>query len=150
LLCNLARFVHWPSNAFVATNAPLVIGVIGDAPLGKHLSELPDGDVIRTHPLVFKKFGPTEDLSNCQLLFISRSEKNYLDLVLKQVNGKPVLTVGDMPGMAERGVMMVVPEAVTNAITINLNVARSVGMKVSSKLLHLATIVSTAPPRARP
>src|ERR1051325_5772818 len=85
LLCNLARFVHWPSNAFAKTNDPLVIGIVGDDPLGKHLGELPNGEIIRTHSLVFKKFGPKEDLSDCQLLFISRSEKNYLDFVLKQI-----------------------------------------------------------------
>ena len=150
LLCNLARFVHWPGNAFASTNAPLVVGVVGDDPLGKHLSELPNGDVIRTHPLVFKKLGPKEDLTGCQLLFISRSEKNYLGVVLQQVSGKPVLTVADMPGAAELGVMVVVPEVASDPMTINLDATKSAGLKISSKLLRLASIVSTASPRSKP
>lgn len=141
-VCNLTRFTHWPSNAFRLDSDPLVIGIIGKDTLGRRLDDLVSGQVVRTHPLKLMRLLPGDDLSKCHVLFISSSEKDYLDIILAEVGDKPVLTVSDLAGLAERGVIVELPQR-DDRITVNLKNAESLGLKISSKLLGLARIVET-------
>jgi len=141
-LFNFTRFVQWPATAFASTNSPFVIGVVGDDPFGADLDDIVRGEIAHGHPLIVKRFGDDEDLSRCHLLFISRSKKEGLDLLLRRLAGQPVLTVGDTGGSAERGVMvnlLLVEGSIK--MEINPKAAAEAGLQISSRLLSLAKIV---------
>jgi len=104
------------------------------------------GEVVRGHPLVVKRLRADQDLQGCQVLFISRSEKNRLPELLKRLKGSPVLSVGEVGGFAEQGGMvnLLVPDK-TVKIEINQAAAEEAGLKISSKLLKLAHLVLNNP-----
>src|SRR5438132_13855673 len=71
-LFNFAHFVTWPSQK--SSDAPLVIGILGDDPFGSYLDETVRGEKVINRPLVIQRFGRSTELTNCNILFISQSE----------------------------------------------------------------------------
>jgi len=143
-LYNFTKFADWPAIAFESANAPFVIGIAGDDPFGEDLDDVVRNESVRGHPLVVKRFRADDDFTGCHLLFISRSTKDRLDAVLKQVRSRPILTISDTGGFAERGVMvnlLLVQGSVK--MEINRQAAEQTGLQISSKLLSLAQIVET-------
>src|SRR5882672_1690342 len=55
-LFNFAKFVEWPAEAFVETNSPFVIGILGDSPFGDDLAQTVVGKKINTHPITLQTF----------------------------------------------------------------------------------------------
>jgi YfiR/HmsC-like len=143
-LYNFTKFTDWPASAFSSTNAPLVIGILGDDPFGPMLDEVVRGEVVRAHPLVVKRLGADEDLRSCQILFISRSEKHRLPALLSQLKGSPVLTVSDASDFAEQG-GMVNFRLVQKTVKLEINQAatEAASLQISGKLLKLARIVQS-------
>src|SRR5450759_2091560 len=45
-LFNFAQFVEWPARVFPASEAPLVIGILGDDPFGAYLDDLVSGEKV--------------------------------------------------------------------------------------------------------
>ena len=142
-LFNFTQFVTWPAGAFAKPDAPLVIGIVGDDPFGAALDAAVEGGTSGTHPLRVRRFKGGEPMTDCQVLFISRSKSSALTRILESVRGQPVLTVGDMDDFANRGGMVRLL-TVNNKIRlrINLGAARTAGLEISSKLLRPAEIVN--------
>ena len=95
-LFQFAQFVEWPARAFHGAHDPLVIGVCGEDPFGSFLDEAVRGEKIGERPLVVRRYRRGEDIADCHILFISRSESGQLDQILARLKGRSVLTVGDM------------------------------------------------------
>lgn len=141
---NFTKFVEWPAPSLAATNAPFVIGILGEDPFGKSIDDIVQSEKVRGHPLVVKRLKSGDPLEGCQILFISRSEKENLEPLLKQLAARPVLTVGEVDGWAARGVMvnlMVVQG--TMKMEINRRQIDRSQLQASSKLLGLAKIVGS-------
>lgn len=141
-LYNLASFVDWPASAFERPDAPFVIGVVGDDPFGPVLDDVVAHEYVGAHPFVVRRFRRPEEATPCHLVFVSNSEfRRYRD-VLRHFRGRPVLTVGDLPGFAEAGGM--VGFGTQNArleLYVNPRAMREGSLDVSSKLLELAHII---------
>ncbi len=91
-------------------------------------------------------FSRAEDIKDCHVLFISRSEKDRYPAVLAAIQGRSVLTVSEIDRFAHNGGMInlvVVQESVR--FEINLQAAEQAGLQVSSKLSGLGTIVKGGP-----
>jgi len=41
-----------------------------------------------------------KDLRDCNILFVSSSEKEHIESVIDAMKGLPILTIGDAPGFA--------------------------------------------------
>jgi hypothetical protein len=143
-LYNFTKFVEWPATAFASNDAPLVIAVLGDDPFGPVLDEAIRNEVVRHHPLKVVRIRRGEPVPDCQILFICRSEKDRLEPILKQVHGKPVLTVADFAQAAERGASINL--VVTDRVKMEINPAAvaAAHLEISSKLLNIARTVSPA------
>jgi hypothetical protein len=143
-LYNFTKFTDWPASAFASSNAPIVIGIVGENPFGNTLDEIVKGEVVRDHPLVVKHLRAGDDLQGCQVLFICRSEKDRMALLLQKLKGQPVLTVSDAGDFAEQGGMVCFVLAnETVKLEINQAVAEESSLQISSKLLKLAHIVKS-------
>jgi len=141
-LFNFAQFVAWPTNAFPDAQTPLTIGVLGDDPFDAFLDETVQGEKVDGHPLVIQRYRNVEDVKNCQILFISRSESERMEQIFADLKGKNILTVGDMDGFAKNGgVIRFVTEENRIHFRINLEAAKNANLTISSKLLRLAEIV---------
>jgi hypothetical protein len=150
-LYNFTKFTDWPPGAFPSNNAPLVIGIVGEDPFGQVLDDLVRGEVVRGRPLVVKRLRADEDLRSCHVVFICRSEKERLPALLSRLKGSPVLTVGDFNGFAQQGGMVNLL-LVNKTVKMEINQAPAVeaGLQLSSKLLKLARLVTSSPPKNKP
>jgi hypothetical protein len=141
-LFKLARYVEWPVAAFADAQAPFVIGVLGDDPFDTALDEVVRGENVNSRPLVVRRFSRAEDIADCQILFISRSEAPRLAEIIARLRGRKILTVGDAEGFARAGCMIrFVIENNKVRLKVNLEVAEAANLTISSKLLRTAEIV---------
>jgi hypothetical protein len=142
-LFNFAQFVDWPPSVFASPDAPFCIGVLGDDPFGENLDEVVRGEHVGNRPIVVKRVRQVEDVEHCQMLYISRSESRQLGSVLARVRERPILTVADLRGFAENGgIIGFVMEANRVRLHVNLEAAQTAQLKISSKLLRTAQLVS--------
>lgn len=143
-LFNFSHFTDWPPEAFPDAKSPLVIGVLGRDSIGPLLDEVVRGEQVNDRPLQVVRFNRVEDITNCQILFISESESPRLAAILAKLDGRSILTVGDMDGFTEKGGMIRFM-TVNNHIQlrVNLEAIKAAKLILSSKLLRTAEIVST-------
>jgi hypothetical protein len=138
-LFNFAKFVQWPASALPDPASPVVIGVLGRNDFGDALEQTLHGKSIDTHPVLLKVFHTVAEVTNCQVLFISTSEKGRLDKTLGGLQGMNVLTVGEMDEFISAGGMVnFVIQDNRIRFEINNDAAEKAGLKISSKLLSLA------------
>ena len=74
-LFNFAQFIAWPGTVFTNTDAPFVIGILGSDPFGGALEDTVQGETVNSHKIVIERARTVADLKNCQLIFVSKSEK---------------------------------------------------------------------------
>ena len=164
-LMNFAEFVEWPEGAFGSASAPIIVGVIGEDPFGAVLDKMRD-KMVNGRKLEIKRFkGALEfrseetpgrrqsdvmdrrnkklqELKTCHILFVGASEKRFLPSILKPLQTSCVLTVGDMASFAHQGgVINFVKRDNKLHLEINLEAAEHARLKISSKLLNLATVI---------
>jgi hypothetical protein len=142
-LFNFAQFVEWPARSFPRPDSPLVLCVTGEDPFGAYLDDIVRGESVNGHPMEARRFRRGETISGCHILFISRSEEERLRQVVDGVKGQSTLTVGDFDGFTRGGGMIrFVMDRSRIRLRVNLAAAESVNLKLSSKLLRPAEIVS--------
>lgn len=137
-LYNFARFVDWPSSA--AGGASFVLCILGDDPFGGEINVIA-GKAVGGKTLQVRRLASAAAVSSCQMLFISASESGSLGQALAAARGRPILTVGDTPGFAERGVAInLYVDQSKVRFEINLDAAKRAQLNISSQLLKLARI----------
>jgi hypothetical protein len=145
-LFNFVQFIEWPPTAFTNATAPFRIGVLGENPFGQALEEIVKNESIRNRSLVIKYSRRVEDMEDCQLVFIGKSEKGRLAELLPKLNFKEKLIVSEIEGFARRGGMInFYLEGSKVRFEINQEAAQREGLKISSQLLSLARIIKSEP-----
>jgi hypothetical protein len=148
-LFNFAKFVEWPADAFEGPQDPVAICVVGKDPFGESLDSVVRGETVSGRPLVVRRPRNPEEIRECQIIFLARSERAYQDDVLSFVEGASILTVGEDEGfLTDGGIIRFLLEKNRVRFDINLTAAETNRLKLSSKLLRLAR--SVHPPQARP
>jgi hypothetical protein len=146
-LFNFSQFVEWPSQAFADPGSPIVICVLGSDPFGATLDEVVRGEVVKGRPLAVRRFKHIEELTDCQILFVSRSERERLQPILEKLKGRNILTVSDFEEFAgEGGVICFVLVDNKIRLRVNLGAAKAAGLTLSSKLLRPAQLVGPGEP----
>ena len=136
-LLNFARYVEWPTNSFSSSNSPIVIGVLGQDSLGRHLDEVVSGKSVETHPVQIRRARRISELTNSHVIFICASERPRASFL--RIQEKPILTVSDVDTLtATNGMILLKKKQGTMRFDINRELAEKVGLKISSKLLRLA------------
>jgi len=136
---NFVKFVEWPAPAYASPTSPTVIGVLGKNVFGDALEKIIHDKVVNHHPLQFKAFDSAEQVTNCQILFISASERNRFPQILAALRGKSILTVSDSdPFLHDGGMINFIIVNRKVSFQINNQTARQAGLIISSDLLSLA------------
>src|SRR5258706_6597553 len=102
-LFNFSQFVDWQP---AAAQTPLLIGILGDDPFGTFLDETVRGERVGERPIEIRRYRQLADIDTCNILFISRSENDRVEEILKAVQTRPILTVSDGDDFAKRGGMI--------------------------------------------
>ncbi len=140
-LYNFAKFIHWPDSAFSDAKAPLVIGVLGKNDFNGKLKPL-NGKKVRNRVIEVKYFNTHQEVKNCQLLYISKSEEKNLQQILKELTDQAILTVGETKYFVEfGGIIQFVTKRDRLRFSINLDVAQNKNIQIEAQLLSLAAKV---------
>lgn len=136
-LFNFAKFVEWPPSAFANTNTPLVIGVLGRDPFGSYLDDTVRGERVNHRPLLVQRFHNTEEIKQCHVLFISRSESHRLDEIVAGLKHRKILIVTDANGGNGGIAIRFVTDKNRIRFKIDPQAAKAANLVISSKLMRL-------------
>lgn len=143
-LYNFTRFIEWPESAFPGNASPLVIGVVGENPFGSVLEDLVRDKAANGHPLTVRRCRTADDMKSCHLLFVAGADDRDMVRILDLTRQAPVVTVGEAVPFARRGgAINFVLKDDRVGLEINRQAAQLAGVRISSRLLNLATIVRT-------
>jgi len=132
-------YVDWPASAFENSASPYIIGIVGTDPFNRILDGIVEGEKINGRPIEVRRFVDGK-VGNCHVAFISPSESGRVRSVLDKLKNRSVLTVSDVSGFAgEGGMIGFVTQANKIRFQINLDEAERAHLKISAKLLQLAT-----------
>ncbi len=140
----ITRFLEWPKKgSAVRREDRFVIGILGEDPFGAKLDDLYAGRRIKERPIEILRLDDPGKAGKCHLLFISGSEAERLPEILAVTGGKPILTVGDTDGFAEKGVLVnLVIEDDRLRFVINEAAFHEAGIRVDSLMLKVARVVA--------
>jgi hypothetical protein len=144
-LVNFARFAEWPTES-AEPDEPLTICVFGADPFGAILDKAVGGATVNGRKVMARRSSEASGLRPCHVLFVSAAEaQRYWD-ASASLAGLSILSVGEANGFAARGgVINFVVENNRVRFEINLQAAARARLRLSSKLLQLATLVEDAP-----
>ena len=137
------RFIEWPLASGVEdTTRPFILGVIGKNPFNGFLNQLYQNQRIKNKKVLVEYFNTPDEIDDCNLLFIARSEQNRISEILEKTKTRPILTIGDSDFLSARGV--IINLQVRNKkirFEINEKAARLSKLYISHLLLKEATII---------
>ena len=153
-LVNFVRYTDWPAQRFDGVSSPYVVTVVGEAAAAETIAAVAAAaGVIRGRRIVVRRVrfdartpaGERREairrLRASHAVFIASGDDADARLVLRAVQGAPVLTVSDVPGFAAGGGMLgLVRSGRTLAIEANPDAIRASGISVSAKVLKLARL----------
>ena len=144
VLYNALKFVEWPAEVLSEASPTITICVLGEDPFGVALDSI-RGKVIKGRTLEIRRLEGAQDPGGCQVLFISSSEKTRLAQIMQSLKDLRILTVSETKQFAELGgIINLTIEKNNIRFAINVDSAERAGLKVSSELLKLATVVREA------
>lgn len=142
-LYHFSTYIEWPAEAFPAEGEPFVIGVFGSDPFGSALDQIAATKNVSGHPIDVRQLASVSNVRGCHIVFVPRSASaTERDALLKNVNGLPVLVVGETDDFVERGghAQFFVEENRVR-FAFSADVAKRDDLKISSRLLSLAKII---------
>lgn len=142
-LCRCVSFIIWPNASFGNLDSPLVIGVLGEKPLGKALERACQKEKRPIKVLLLERFEKNKDIPFCHLLFIGESQKTHLPALLKRLKGKPTVTISSIAGFIELGGSIRLSRDKDQLRwEFNLSWAREAGVQINANLLRMGKIVA--------
>lgn len=143
-LYNFTKFIEWPPETFPSPEDPIRVGVLGDEEFEEVLRESLQEKEVAGRKIVVISLPKEQAPGPVHILFLGKSERGKAGQMLRQIQ-RGVLTIGDFPRFAEMGGVInfiLVGEKVH--FEINPEAAQRGGLKISSKLLKLARIVTAS------
>ncbi len=139
-LLNFTKFVEFPPDAFESPASPLAICVLGDDPFGSALDQVVEGNEVNGRKVVVERLQRVPRPKSCQVLFISRQEKDVSEIL--HALGPGVLTVSDRPGfLRQGGIIEFAIDGGRVRFDINRRAAADASLVLSARLLMVARSV---------
>lgn len=133
-------YVEWPAAAFDGPGAPFTIGILGDDPFDGTLDQIVQNRTVQGRPVAIKRFHRVDEVRGVQILYLSASEAGRWQKDLEDLRGMTILTVSDQARQPGAVITFVLQDKKVR-FEIDQDAAGRSGLKLSSKLLSLATSV---------
>ena len=135
---NAVRFVTWPAAALGSADSPLVVGILGDNPFGSTLEAVVKGETVQQRRIVVRRVS-LQEAGSVHVLFISHSERDHLERILRTLGVSSVLTISEIDHFTQNGGMLGL-DLVGGKIRfeVDADAADSAQLKISSQFLLLA------------
>lgn len=141
LIYKLLKFVDWPDQVFADATQPIALCVVGGDPFEGSLHALSSRQV-HGRKLDVRIVGHAPEATACQAVFVVAGKPEQVDDHLKELAGRPILTIGDREGFADRGgVVEIAQRGSRLSFVINIDAARRAALRLAAPLLALATVV---------
>jgi hypothetical protein len=138
---NFSQFIEWPDTAFENNDAPFIVAVVGTNPFHGLLDRAFAGKRIGARRAVVQHFDSIDQVGPCQILFIPATSDDSLTQLIKKIQDRPILTIGENENLPSLGgCCRFFTEDDRIHFEINLDAAEAAHLKISSKLLKLARI----------
>lgn len=138
-LFNFLKFVEFPT-----TDGPLVVCVAGRNPFGTVLENAVRGEQVQGRAIVARVI--LEPEPGCDMIFIPEGAATAA--YLRAARGTATLTVGETPQfIAQGGIINFVREGNNIRFEIDPDAAEQAKLRISARLLQLATLVRPGDPR---
>lgn len=142
-LFHFAQFVDWPAGVLNTGDPSLRLCIFDDEPRRQELQSTIDGKAIGARVFHVRLISQPPEIQGCNILFLSRDEARRQTAILRSIRGMPVLTVGETANfLSDGGMIRFHLEDDKVRFDINLGGAESSHLKISSRLLLLATSVT--------
>lgn len=141
LLFKIPIYIKWPGNLLADQQNNFVCCILGNDRICQLMEEF-DGEKLNDKTIRIKNVKTLEGITDCHMLFVGASERKNLRNILKITEEKHILTIGDMVGFAKSGgIINFIRKDDSIHFEINPKAGERTGLKISSKLLRLATII---------
>lgn len=133
------NYIDWGSQF---QGNEFVIGIVGSSPVKDKLDEIARTQTVNNKKIVVRQFKKLDEISPCQMLFVSQDSPLHLKDILAKITGKGTLIISEKDGDAKRGTCINFVE-MDNKLKFEANpkCISAAGLKASSQLLRLAIIV---------
>jgi len=141
LTLNIARFTRWPEPVFINSEADINLCIFGDNIVQQSFKNI-DKKVINNRSIHIINLTRLRNLTQCQLLYLSELEQSKLISLLMELQGQPILTIGENMKFLQAGGMVGLHQSGGKMqLNINLPIVKQSNLAISSRLLKLAKIV---------
>lgn len=141
-LFNFVRYVEWPAGSFAGPDAAIRICLIGGDGFEDVLAEAVTGRSVGERSVEVSAVEALDGVAGCHLLYLGHGASATGARVAEALGSKPIFTISDRDGFAQEGGIanfMLVDQKIRFAI--NPDAGRRAGLRISSSLLRLATLV---------
>jgi hypothetical protein len=144
-LYHFLTYIDWPKGTFTDSKQPFVIGVYQADPFGVVLDKIAATKNVEGRPIEIRRLNSTDKLMECHIVFLAGTvDAAVQQSVLGLLANSHVLCVGETEDFVEQGgAAQFFVEGNKVRFAFNTDVVDRNNLKVSSKLLSLAKIVST-------
>ncbi|MBI9034896.1 MAG: YfiR family protein [Bacteroidales bacterium] len=132
---NFVKLIDWPVNTL---EDEFVIGIMGDGDVVTELTQITNNKKVINQGIRIVSVKPTDDISDLQVLFISKSSAAYTVQIEQKLNGKPVLVITEHKRI-KAAINFVETEA-SLLFEIDPAVIEKQGLKVSNTLIELGIV----------
>lgn len=137
------NYIDWPKSAFENKRAALRIGVLDSKEIYDALTKLVAGKTFDKREIVVVGSKDIESLMDCHVVFIGDTADVELSKCFEEMKKRPILTIGESPDFTRRGgIIRLFNKGNKLGIEINAPAYKTADLKISSKLLGLANVVS--------
>lgn len=144
-LFHFAQLVEWPAGALNASDQSIYLCIFDDEPHRREMENTIEGKSVGTRVLHVRMLDQRQNIQGCNILFFSRDEAGRQLAILRSVRDLPVLTVGETNEfLADGGIIQFQLDGDKIRFDINAADADSSHLRISSRLLLLATSVTSA------
>lgn len=136
---SFASFTEWPADA-MASGAPLVLCVLGDAAISGELERAVEGRRLAGRSINVSQAAPGGgSLTGCQIAYLSGVTASQAATVIAGLRDAPVLTISDVEGFTRLGgIAQFFFENGRLRFDVQVASARRARLQISSRLLTLA------------
>lgn len=152
LLFRIISEINWPKEAGIEDrNKPFILTVI-DNPFGRSLIEQSSDWYYKGKKIYIQQISEPEDISpDCNVLYIAEVGRKKFEDILAYVSGRPILTIGDVAGYAEKGILMDLvmdyeSETSKTSIQVNEVAARKAGFTLPDRYLKKSASINNINP----
>ena len=136
---NFTKNIEWPDEY---KSGDFVIAVLGNSPIITELEKIAKLKKVGNQSMVIVRINSISEIDRCHIVYITPSKSSVLSDVIGSTSSRPVVIIGDKPGLATEGAgLNFVKVDGKQKFEINMGKLQRNGLKVNSYLSTLGIVV---------